>query len=304
MGADITYTAEIGCTAATFAPAGAALCHGQIVAITDFQSLYSLVGTIFGGDGRVTFGIPDLRGRTPVGAGQGTGLTNVFRGQPRGSERRSVPVPQHNHSAAFTPSGASGGATTCQVTGTIDGTTGIINGDANLNITSSTLSGTASVTGSAPVTGTTPVTLDGAVYVNNNDGAFPDPQPNGALAKATLSANAINMFDSARAAGDVPAAYVEVSGNVPATGKTVDGSGFGIDTSGLSVSVSGQAQTDGLGVTVPGPAFNLWVTMQDEGNGSVTVANKGDPNASIGTIPPQLGLYWFITDDGIYPSRQ
>jgi len=61
-------------------PRGFVECKGQLLQINEFQALYSLLGTTYGGDGRVTFGIPDLQGRVPVGSGQGAGLSLVTPG--------------------------------------------------------------------------------------------------------------------------------------------------------------------------------------------------------------------------------
>ncbi len=60
------FVGEIRMFAGTFAPRGWAFCDGQLMAISENDALFSLVGTIYGGDGRNTFGLPDLRGRLPV----------------------------------------------------------------------------------------------------------------------------------------------------------------------------------------------------------------------------------------------
>lgn len=86
-----------------FAPRGWALCEGQLVAISSNTALFSLLGTTFGGDGRTTFGLPDMRGRTPIGAGNGPGLSDRRLGQKGGTESNVLNVtqiPSHNHSAA------------------------------------------------------------------------------------------------------------------------------------------------------------------------------------------------------------
>lgn len=73
---------------------------GQTLPIAEYQALYSLLGTQFGGDGRVTFSLPDLRGRTVVGAGRGPGLTDRMNGQMSGTEQSQLTVgnlPPHNH---------------------------------------------------------------------------------------------------------------------------------------------------------------------------------------------------------------
>ncbi|WP_297020606.1 tail fiber protein [Thalassospira sp.] len=292
-----SYTAIMSCTAANFAPVNTALCQGQILPIANYTSLFSLIGDTFGGDGRTTFGIPDMRGRTAVGAGQGPTLSNVYRGQLRGSESSTVPLPQHTHTGKFASD-----SQICQVYGTITNFDGKISGNANLNISSTTFAGNASVNGTVPVIGTTPVTLDGYVAVNTTNGNLSAPQMNGSLAKATAGGSPVNMFDTGPTPDDVKGAAVKVSGDVPATGKTVDGSGFSIDTSNLSVSVNGYAETNLLDVMVPDPAFDLW-TKVPETSGSIFVDQTGQPDAEIGTIPPQLGVNWLIMTDGIYPPR-
>jgi len=63
------YIGSVGLTAAGFAPRETALCQGQLVAIDQNMALFSLVATAYGGDGQVTFGLPDLRGAVPIGTG-------------------------------------------------------------------------------------------------------------------------------------------------------------------------------------------------------------------------------------------
>ena len=76
-----------------FAPRGWAKCQGQFLPIDQNQALFSILGTTYGGDGRTTFALPDLRGRIPVGAGQGAGgraLSNYVLGQKGGVELNSL----------------------------------------------------------------------------------------------------------------------------------------------------------------------------------------------------------------------
>lgn len=92
-----------------FAPRGWALCEGQLLAISTHQALFSLLGTIYGGDGRTTFALPDLRGRTPVGFGAGPGLTNRMQGERGGLQTTTLQnsnLPAHNHAAALKVSSA------------------------------------------------------------------------------------------------------------------------------------------------------------------------------------------------------
>jgi len=97
-------TPILGCIymfAGNFAPRGYALCAGQIMSIAQNTALFSLLGTTYGGDGRVTFALPDLRGRSPIGQGQGPGLSNIDLGEAAGVENTtltSVNMPMHTHS--------------------------------------------------------------------------------------------------------------------------------------------------------------------------------------------------------------
>ena len=98
-----------------FAPRGWALCEGQLLPISQNTALFSILGTTYGGDGRTTFGLPDLRGRVPMGNGQGPGLTNRRLGEKSGAENvtlTSAQMPTHNHTAAAVgPAGNSNDAT-------------------------------------------------------------------------------------------------------------------------------------------------------------------------------------------------
>ncbi|MEO8598020.1 MAG: tail fiber protein [Candidatus Solibacter sp.] len=86
--------------AGNFAPRGWAFCAGQLLPIAQNTALFSILGTTYGGNGQTTFALPDLRGRTPAGAGQGPGLPNVDLGQVGGSNTVTLTVqnlPAHNH---------------------------------------------------------------------------------------------------------------------------------------------------------------------------------------------------------------
>ena len=78
------YLGEIKMFAGTFAPVNWVFCWGQTLQISQYAALFALIGTQFGGDGTTTFGVPDLRGRVPVGAGTGPGLTPRTPGQKGG----------------------------------------------------------------------------------------------------------------------------------------------------------------------------------------------------------------------------
>ena len=96
--------------AGNYPPVGWAFCDGQMLDIANNQALYSILGTMYGGDGRINFALPDFRGRTPVSAGQGPGLTNYIMGYRGGSEKSYITtdcMPAHNHEAAISSSSTS-----------------------------------------------------------------------------------------------------------------------------------------------------------------------------------------------------
>jgi microcystin-dependent protein len=86
----------------TWAPRSWSICGGQLLAISSNTALFSLIGTQYGGDGRTTFGLPDLRGRAPIGYGQSPGTSSHPIGAKLGSEQQTLTqleMPVHNHSA-------------------------------------------------------------------------------------------------------------------------------------------------------------------------------------------------------------
>jgi len=83
-----------------FAPRGWAFCNGQLMSIAQNTALFSLLGTMYGGDGQTTFGIPDMRGRDSLHFGQGPGLSNFAQGEVSGVEGVTLinqQMPMHNH---------------------------------------------------------------------------------------------------------------------------------------------------------------------------------------------------------------
>ncbi|WP_035558778.1 phage tail protein [Hymenobacter sp. IS2118] len=91
--------------AGKFAPKGWAFCNGQLLSVQQNSALFSLLGAIYGGDGVNTFALPDLRGRTPISAGQGAGLDNYELGEAGGQEQvtlTAATLPAHSHSARTT----------------------------------------------------------------------------------------------------------------------------------------------------------------------------------------------------------
>lgn len=102
------YIAEIRMFAGNFAPRNWAFCAGQIMPIAQNTALFSLLGTTYGGNGQTTFALPDLRGRVPVGTGQGPGLANVSLGEMAGSPTITLNVaqiPAHTHAMTASADG-------------------------------------------------------------------------------------------------------------------------------------------------------------------------------------------------------
>lgn len=117
-----SFIGEIRPFAGNFAPRGWHFCNGDLLPVSEYDALYSLIGTTFGGDGQTTFALPDLRGRVAMGEGQGNGLTARRIGARFGSESETLTVnqlPSHKHNfvattddaSTDTPNGALFGAT-------------------------------------------------------------------------------------------------------------------------------------------------------------------------------------------------
>lgn len=127
------FVGEISLVPYTFAPAGWAFCEGQILNVADYTSLFSLIGDRFGGNGRTTFGLPDLRGRVVVGTGNSPVYGNFLLGQFGGYkdvQLNLLNLPAHNHSATFSPNnfGAISATTTVSI---LAGTAGVSTNNPN-----------------------------------------------------------------------------------------------------------------------------------------------------------------------------
>lgn len=112
------YLGVIEALGFNFVPRFFGACAGGLIAISQNQSLYSLLGTAFGGDGRATFGLPEMRGRIPMGFGTGPGLPTRVMGQKVGSEEVTLTpanLPSHTHTHTYSGSGGGGSAATVQV---------------------------------------------------------------------------------------------------------------------------------------------------------------------------------------------
>lgn len=97
------FVAEILMLGCSFAPRGFARCDGQLLPISQNTALFSLLGTMYGGDGRTTFALPDLRAAAPLGTGQGTGLSQRDTGETGGSPFVTLvesELPAHRHAVS------------------------------------------------------------------------------------------------------------------------------------------------------------------------------------------------------------
>jgi microcystin-dependent protein len=117
------YIGEIRIFGGNFAPAGWAICDGQLLPISENDALFTLIGTTYGGDGESTFALPDLRGRIPIHADTGPGLSPRLLGESAGTEALTITVTQmpahiHPHAAAVSAGNTSPLANLVADTGT------------------------------------------------------------------------------------------------------------------------------------------------------------------------------------------
>ena len=115
------FLGEIMIFGGNFPPRGWAACEGQLLSISQNTALFSLLGTTYGGDGRVTFGLPDLRARVPIHQGQGPGLSDRGLGEQLGSDTVTLMTPEmpaHVHSASGGPEDGSSSSPATAILGT------------------------------------------------------------------------------------------------------------------------------------------------------------------------------------------
>jgi microcystin-dependent protein len=158
------YVGEIRIWAGARIPSNWALCNGQTVNIADYEVLYALIGTTYGGDGKTNFKLPNLQGLLPIGQGQGVGLTNRVPGQSLGAETVTISegtMPAHNH-----PYQASAASAT---TGTPDASSVLAAPAGNFY---------------SPVSDTTKVVALNDIAVSPNEG-LPNPQAHENMMPAT-----------------------------------------------------------------------------------------------------------------------
>src|SRR6266516_1499389 len=115
------FVGEIRMFGGNFPPNGWAFCDGQLMAISQNDTLFTLIGTTYGGDGQATFGIPDLQGRVPMHTGQGPGISqNYTEGEKAGVETVTLTtntIPIHNHAIVASTAASNSVVPTGNVTG-------------------------------------------------------------------------------------------------------------------------------------------------------------------------------------------
>ena len=157
------FIAQISLFAGNFAPNAWAFCDGQLLPIDEYDALFSLIGTTYGGDGQTTFALPDFRSRIPVGTGTGSGLSTFVLGQAAGVESTVVSASQmalHNHTALPSIPASTGNATTNNPNGNIlAATSNNYYAPTPPNISMAGVSKTVQNTG-----GSSPVTIDMPVF--------------------------------------------------------------------------------------------------------------------------------------------
>jgi microcystin-dependent protein len=88
--ASLPFVGEIFIMGCNFPPTGYAACNGQILAISEYETLFNLIGTTYGGDGQTTFAVPDMRGRVAIDQGNSSGTSNYIIGQTGGAEQKTI----------------------------------------------------------------------------------------------------------------------------------------------------------------------------------------------------------------------
>ena len=174
------FIAQIMLFGGNFAPRGWAFCDGSLLPISQNTALFSLIGTIYGGDGRTTFALPDLRGRAPIHQGHMPGGQYSYRlGQRGGQESNTLNtshLPAHNH-----PVSGSGGGISGSATATISGAPGV-----TMNVSDDNDAGEE----------------PNGNYLGKNDaGALYASGHNGTMASGAISADAETLAVSADTSG-------------------------------------------------------------------------------------------------------
>lgn len=173
-----SFIGQISLFANNYAPRSWAYCDGQLIAISQNNALFSILGTIYGGDGRTTFALPDLQGRVALHAGRGPGLTDRRLGQKGGGNSvtlTTTQMPSHSHQATLESGSSAMPATTVPGTTTVPG--GNIPATADIEVrgggqTTGNIYAPAAAADSnlspAAVSGTVTIAHDGGSQAHNN----------------------------------------------------------------------------------------------------------------------------------------
>ena len=170
------YLGEVMMVPYTFCPRGTLEASGQLLPISQYTALFSLMGTTYGGDGRTTFAVPDLRGRVPMGQGRGPGLSDRRMGERAGRETNTLNVaqiPSHSHTATLKSGGPintpnPSGALLADYTGSVPAAYN--NGSATASMSSQAIE-VANTGGSQPINNLQPYTV--MRYCIATQGTFP-----------------------------------------------------------------------------------------------------------------------------------
>lgn len=167
------YIGEIAAVGFNFEPVGWRYCNGQLLPIAEYDALFALIGTTYGGDGQTTFALPDYRGRTLIGVGQGPGLSNRTLGESGGSRSATLTVanlPAHEHSIGAN----TGVGTTSNPTNAVFGNTGALDKEFDSS-TNTTLGNTGAVGPASPAPVDIAQPYLGINYIIAVEGIFPSP---------------------------------------------------------------------------------------------------------------------------------
>ncbi len=266
------YIGEIFLFGGNFAIRNTAQCNGQLLSVAQYNGLFSIIGTTYGGDGRTTFALPDLRGRAPIGEGHGAGLRDYSLGATGGAESSILTteqLPTHTHSAQ-TQADNSVPATSSSLSGTIDNPTGPF----------------MQTSGSFTQTSYIPASQSVSLQVANQKAGTSTPSPNSHIARSFDSS--INGFVESYLDSAPNSSLVDIQGGSVTTTSTpiVEG----------SVAVTGSVTIPDT-VTVAGGQFDVNLPALN-----VDVQNAGASHP-VDLRTPYIAMNYLIVLQGLYPSR-